>query len=127
MAQYQYKIATTYAGLTNLEDIVGLQSAPHHSLIEYSQPTTVGDAAVKSLGWRMTTWHWDFLTQAQYTALKTFCAALSASVYIQTKKNDGTYQIYTAIMHWPTKEPEYESGRLLDITVEFVALAEATS
>jgi hypothetical protein len=56
-----------------------------------------------------------------------YCSGLSAVVYINTRKNDGTYQVYKTTMIWPPEEPEYIGGKLLDITVEFRALAESTS
>jgi hypothetical protein len=125
-AAYEYKIGTTYGGLTNLEDMATPIPAPKHSLIEYSKPTILGDTTVRGLGWRRTTWHWDFLTQAQYTALRVLCAALSSFVYINTRKNDGSYQVYTATMIWPANEPEFVNNKLLDIDVEFRALLEYT-
>jgi hypothetical protein len=129
MTQYSYQLSTSYAGLTtgNLESMSLPVPAPHHSLLVYSKPITTGDASVKGLGWRKTTWHWDFLTQAQYDKLRVYCSGLSAVVYINTRKNDGTYQVYKTTMIWPPEEPEYIGGKLLDITVEFRALAESTS
>jgi hypothetical protein len=127
MTQYQYKLGTAYGNMVNLESMSPPVPAPKHSLIIYSKPTNLGDATVKGLGWRTTTWHWDFLTQAQYTQLRTYCSGLSANVYVNTKVNAGTYQTYTAVMVWPATEPEYNATRLLDITVEFRALAEASS
>jgi hypothetical protein len=127
MTQYTYKLGTTYGNMTNLESMSPPVSAPHHTLIIYSKPITVGDANVKGLGWKTTTWHWDYLTQAEYTQLRTYCTGLSANVYINTKKNDGSYQAYTAVMIWPPEEPEFNAGKLLDITIEFRALVEASS
>jgi hypothetical protein len=127
MAAYEYKIGTSYAGMVNLEEMTPAVFAPKHSLIVYSKPVNTGDAGVKGYGWRSTTWHWDYLTQAQYSALRTICPGMSVQVYINTRVNTGTYASYTAMMVWPSQEPEYIAGRLLDITVEFRALVESTS
>ena len=125
MSQYTYKIGANHAGLANLEDLSPTPiPAPKHSLLEYSKPTLLGDTSVRALGWRRTTWHWDFLTQAQYSVLKAYCTGLSAFVNINTRKNDGSYQEYTATMIWPANEPEYVNGKLLNIDIEFRALVE---
>jgi hypothetical protein len=126
-AAYSYQIGTSYGTLANLETLATPVSAPRHTLLVYSKPTPLSDGSVRALGWPTTTWHWDFLTQAQYTALRAYCSGLSAVVYINTKKNTAAYQTYRATMLWPEQEPEYTAGKLLDITVKFVAMAEVSS
>jgi hypothetical protein len=127
MPVYEYKIGTTYGGMTNVESLTTSVFAPKHDRIVYSSPVTTGDGQVHGLGWLVTKWHWDFMTQAQYTQLKQFCTGLSASVYINTKNNSDTYTSYTAIMIWPVNEPEIINGKLLDVTIEFRGLVVATS
>ena len=119
MAQYEYMLGTSYGGLVNLESMTVPVFAPKHSPIVYSKPVNLGDASVRGLGWLTTSWHWDFLSQAQYTQLKGLCSDLSAQVYIKTKNNAGSYSYYTCTMLWPTKEPEREAGRILDMTITF--------
>lgn len=122
MPVYEYKIGTTALNMVNLESLTVPLFAPKHKRIEYSKPTTTGDGQVKGLGWLTTAWHWDFMTQAQYTQLKTYCSGLSASVFINTKDNTGAYKTYAAIMLWPPVEPEHDAGRLLDVNIQFRAL-----
>lgn len=126
MAVYSYELGTTAGNMANLEDMSPAVFAPKHGRIEYSRPVTTGDGQVKGLGWLTTSWHWDFMTQAQYTQLKTYCANLSASVFIKTKNNSNTYSTYSAIMLWPTQEPEHDHSKLLDVTIEFRALVVQT-
>jgi len=126
MAVYQYKIGSSYATLTNLEELSTPVFAPRHSLLTYSKPTRLGNGAIQGIGWIQTEWYWDFLTQAQYTMLKSFCSGLSADVYINTRKNSGTYQVYAAKMLWPQKEPEFTNDKVLSFTLQFIQLVEYT-
>ena len=66
---------------------LGVKNSAGNSPIVYSKPVNLGDASVRGLGWLTTSWHWDFLSQAQYTQLKGLCSDLSAQVYIKTKNN----------------------------------------
>jgi hypothetical protein len=126
MATYEYKLGTTYGGMTNLEEMAKPVSAPHHTIPQYSKPTNLGSSQVRGLGWKTIVWHWDFIAQDQYDQLKSFCTGLSASVFINTRKSDGTYQTYSAIMLWPTKEPEFQNNKLMNVDIEFRALLEYT-
>lgn len=124
MPQYDYQIGTTYGGMVNVESLPTPVFAPKRDPMKYTKPMPLGDTNVRALGWLTTGWHWDFMTQAQYTQIKTFCPGLSAQVYIKTKDNSGAYKIYTATMLWPTQEPERDRGRVMDITITFIALVE---
>jgi hypothetical protein len=121
---YEYKIGTTYEGMVNVEELTVPVFAPKHDPIKFTSPVTLGDGQVRGLGWLTTRWHWDFITQAQYTQLKSFCTGLSASVFINTRDNTGAYKTYTAIMVWPAEEPERTNNKVLDFNLEFRALVE---
>lgn len=119
MPTYEYSLGTSHATLVNLESMSPSVFAPRHTPPVYSAPTQLGSLGVASLGYLKATWHWDFLTLAQYNKLRTYCTGLSADVYIKTKNASGTYSYYTAKMIWPQEEPERFAERVLDITIEF--------
>jgi len=106
MPIYSYQIGTTYGGLTNLESLTTPVAPPKSSFIPYSQSLALGSGSVRGGGWATAIWSWGFLTQAQRNQLRTFCTGKSASVYINTRKNDTSdaYQVYTAVMVWPDEE-----------------------
>jgi hypothetical protein len=127
MPLYDYQLGSTFAGMQNIESILtpvrpGQNYAPKHDPVDYSQIVSLGNGEKRGSGWLRTAWHWNYLPLSRYTTLKTYCTGLSASVFIKTKKNDGTYQVYTATMLWPEKEPEPDANVVKDITIEFIKL-----
>jgi hypothetical protein len=128
MSQYSYEIGTTALNMVNLETLFtsnrGIYTA-HADPVDYSKIVQLGDGSKRGLGWLQTTWHFDYLSLAHYSLLKAYCPALAASVYIQTRKNDGTFAVYTARMLWPEQEPERGSSAIvLDINIRFIQLVE---
>ena len=127
MPLYSYQIGTTYGGLTNVESLATPLNAPKSTFTEYSQNIALGSGAVRGGGWAVATWNWGFLTQAQRNQLRTFCTGKSASIFIQTRKNDTSdaYQVYTAVMVWPDEEDK-DHGIRLNFQVVFRNCVEYT-
>lgn len=120
MALEGFEIGLT-SSTTNVESLTTPLPPPSSEYEEFSQDIDLGSGAVRGGGWIKAYWHWDFLTQAQYTQLLTFCSGKSADVYIVTKTDHETFVKYSAIMVRPSK-PARKDGKVLDITIEFRAL-----
>lgn len=125
-ALYDYQIGTAPGNMVNLETLFasvrGIYTAKADP-VDYSQPTRLGDGSLKGNGWLQTTWHFDYLSLANYNVLKGYCSGLSSQVYIRTRSNDGTFATYTATMLWPEKEPERGSSLVvMDISIKFIKL-----
>ena len=109
MTVYSYAIATFAAGtgaLANLETLTGLTRPPHSIFTLYPVEYTGGDGRTVGDGQPTCTWTFDSLSQAQVNALRAFVLSgatylQSASVYITTRKDDGTYSNFLAWLHWP--------------------------
>jgi len=101
MATYDYEIGTTAAGTTNVEDLTTSVKAPKSTFNKYSDSISLGDATVRGLGNPVTTWRWGWLDQDEYDQLRTFCSGKSAEIYINTKKDDGSYDKYSCVVVWP--------------------------
>lgn len=118
MALDQFEIGTTHGGLVNIEDLGTPLSPPKSTWDDGPLPVDLATGAVRSGGWTLVTWRWEFLSQVQWTQVQVFCAGRSADVYIVTRKDDGTYQEYTAIMVRPSG-PERKNVKVFDVTIEF--------
>ena len=125
MPIYSYQIGTTYGNLTNLESLTTPVDAPKSTFVPYSQYIQLGDGTVRGSGWATAEWRWGYMSQAQRNQLRTYCTGASASVYINTRKNDTSdaYQVYTATMIWPQEE-EKELGKRIDLVIRFVNMVE---
>jgi len=110
MAEFSFELGVNHAGLANIEDMSPPIQAPDDTFVEYSQSLDLGDGTVRGAGWTWASWFWKGMSQASRDVLKAFCTGKSANVSIVTKKGDGTYQEYTAVMVWPEEE-----GRALDL------------
>ena len=117
-----YKIGANHGALALLTALGTPVDDPRADSQDYSQPTPVGDGTVKNLGWLQQNWHWDIMTEAQATQLRSFIGACN----ILTRANSGTMTEYTAVMLWPKEEPEHYSNRVLDLTVKFIKMVVVT-
>jgi hypothetical protein len=125
MPLYSYEIGSTFGGMTNVESLTVPLAAPKATAPDFSQPIDLADGLVRGGGWLTMTWSWAFMTQAQYDQLRTFCSGKSAAVFIATRKDDFTYDDYTAVLVWP-EQPERDSGRVRDLVLTFRQLVEYT-
>lgn len=123
MGAYSYEIGSSLAGMVNVENLSTPLPAPKS--MEFYQPYTqyipAGDGTVFGAGWAVTEWHWGYVTKAQYEQLKTFCSGASSEVYIKTRKNDGTYATYKAVMVWPQTH-NIQGDIYLEFTLKFQRL-----
>jgi hypothetical protein len=123
MPLYEYEIGATYGGMANVESLTTPLPAPRHTFNEFSQSVELASGGVRGAGWPVATWSWDVLDQDQWDQLIAFCSGQSADVYIQTRKRDGSYQVYTATMVRPGQVSK-DCGRVLGLAIEFRNLVE---
>lgn len=120
MTRYSYEIGTSYPP-TNVESLTTPVNPPRSRFYEASQMVDRLDGQVAGQGYAAAVWRFDVLTQAMIDQLRTICTGYSASVYIKTRKLDGTFAYYTAIMVWPSRQMDSRNfnGRYLGLEFEF--------
>lgn len=118
-----YEIGTT-SSTTALGSLTTFVPDPESQFDEFSEKVILQNGTVRGLGLPKATWHYGFLTAAQYDQLRTFQTNASASVYISTMINDGTFVKYSAVMVMPTQYT-IRANRYIDITIEFTNLVAA--
>jgi len=124
MAEYSYEIGTTAGGTTNVESLATPVKAPKSTFNKFSESAALGDATVRGLGFPVASWRWGWLDQDEYDQLRAFCSGKSAEIYINTKKDDGSYDKYSCVMVWPDmsniqKQERDGSFYYQDFTIEF--------
>lgn len=120
MALEGFEIGTT-SSTTNVESLGTPLNPPRSRFIEFSQDIPLADGNTRGGGWPKAYWVWDFMTQAQYTQLLTYCSGKSAEIYIVTKTDHETYVKYSCVMVRPS-EVARKDGLVLDVEIEFKAL-----
>ena len=120
----RYEIATFAAGTGALADIRTIVDdlaakpfpapfTPYTAIVGVD----LNQAPIKQ-GLPVCSWHWDFMTQADYVALSAF----EGAVYIKTRTDQGTWAVYSATMVI-TQIPNPRMGKLRDdVNVNFYNL-----
>ena len=111
-----YGIGTTAANIVSLESL-GI-NPPRATVPEYGRYVETGSGIKKGIGWLMDTWRFHWISQAGITALRVYIAIKSASIFIRTLDEDGDYSVYSAIAHWPDKQPP-TVGDINDFVITF--------
>ncbi len=131
MSRYSYEIGTTAENLVNVETLLASGNKANGVRGMGLEPFSVYRTAVSGReygdGYPHTTWEIDYLTPTMYNALMAYVGAgnQSAPVYIRTRKEDGTYGLYTAIMHRPKLRAERVwSGFWTNVSIHFTRLEE---
>jgi len=124
-----YLIGTTQLNMVDPETILNARGrifAPKADTITYAGRVTLGNGHSRDTGYQKTAWRWGFLYVDQYDNFKqAYCPGASANVFIKTLKNDGTYGVFSAIMHWPEKESDRETSWVVsDVVVTFTHMVE---
>ena len=112
-----YKLgATSTTGSFKLLSVL-LIPDPESQFHDHTDRVKLGNGVTRGLGYPLATWHWGYLSKAQWTALTAFCAKASENVFIATMKNDGTYVEYSAVMVMP-ETYVVRATRFIDVTIE---------
>lgn len=125
MTQYSYGISST-STTTNVESLTVPLPPPRSAYVEFTREFDKADGQVGGDGYPATTWHFDALTQAQVTQLRSFCSGKSAVCYVVTRIPAGTFSKFSAIMIWPSDLMSKRiGGRYLDVSIQFRRLVSA--
>jgi len=108
MAAYSYALGTSNPP-TNLETLLASSGYPRGTVPRgrfYEAATFLdqADGQVSGQGSPYFIWPFDVLTQAMVNTLRTICPGYSATVYATTRKTDGTFVTYQAVMVWPAQD-----------------------
>ena len=111
-------IGTSYGGLAYLNTFYydSRDREPRASPIDYASRIEAGDGSRPGSGWSEQKWNFGRLTEHYWDHLMAFKDVV---VYIRTRKNDGTYGYYTAVMVAPANEPEHFAGRVINAELLF--------
>ena len=117
MALSEFEIGST-SSTTNVESLGTPLLPPRSEYIEFSQDIELADGGTRGGGWMVATWEWDFMTQAQYTQLLTFCATKSKDAYIVTKTDHETFVKYSCKMTRPS-QVKRNNGKVYGVVIQF--------
>ena len=99
-------------------------------LDEIEDSIKLADGTLRGKGFPQASWHYGYLTPAQYNALRAFVASTSAEIFIATLNNSRAFVRYSGVMVMPDRfvirntESQYR-GSYVDVTIEFNRLVEA--
>ncbi len=89
---------------------------PRAMPIDYANFIDAGDGTRPGSGWSEQKWVWGRISETFWTSLTAF---FNTVVYIDTRKNDGTFGHYTATMVRSGAEPEHYAGRVINAEILF--------
>ena len=125
MARYNYALGTSNPP-TNVEIVTATAEypagrSPRGRFYEASVLIDQLDGHVAGHGAAVAVWVFDALTQAMVNQLRAICPGRSANVYLATRKPDGTFATYSAIMVWPVEQMDRRNfnGRYLGLEFTF--------
>jgi len=113
-----YLIGTSASNMVSLESLGVVEMAPKATVPDYVRFDTLGDGTQRGRGWPGCEWRFPYISLTAVSALHSYCSGKSASVYICTLNEAGTYSVYSAIMHWPDKTPP-KVDFIEDFTITF--------
>lgn len=126
-ADYSYRIDTETVDMDNLESLISVVPAGVHFRY-HSDVRPSGTGVGVGSGSPQCEWVFDYLSWADlYTMLNFLGTDESVSLYINTRRPDDTYKVYSAIMHRP-RIPESATqviGGWRNVTFRFTHLEEA--
>ena len=116
-----FEIGITQGALANVEGLTPPLLHPRATPPLPSMSIPLASAKVRGAGWLTFTWTWDFLEQAEYNLLRTYCPNRSATLFVATKDEEGDYSDYEVEMVWPER-PERSQNTYLSFTLKFNVL-----
>lgn len=117
-----YSIGTT-SSMTDLMSLATPVAYPKSTFKPYTEVVALASGGNRGVGAPVVEWRWGYLTQAQRTMLRTYCAGASATVYISTRANDTSdaFVTYTGKVNWPLEESR-DAFRRIDFVLTFTNL-----
>ena len=125
---HEYMIGTAYANMKYVEELVvgEMCNPPGGSIVKpYAVYRNAASGQEYGDGFPNCEWVFQRMTVAYWNAMVAYLSGgQSAPVYIKTRTEAGTYQVYTAIMHRPKLKDEMTFGLRTwrDVTFRFTML-----
>jgi hypothetical protein len=113
-----FMIGTT-SSTTSLDALTTPVPDPKSSYLPYARINNKGNGGTRGIGSPVAQWTFPVLELAEYSQLKTFCPGASADVYIQTKLDDDTFELFQGKMIWPNEPQDRWYGERKNFTVIF--------
>lgn len=114
-----FQIGSTLEGLTDIQDLTTPLPLPRSSYLAYARVNDKGNGGTRGVGSPRASWKFDVLSIEEYNQLKSFCPDSSADVFIETKLDDDTYEIFQGKMIWPNDPQDRWFGERKNFTVIF--------
>ena len=100
---------------------------PDYAYKPFQEIIKLGDGSKKGRGYPSAQWSWHGISELDREVLRTFCAGLSADVYICTPTNEtsGGDRVWinaSATMNWMEADEEKNSDHTLDFQIEFTGM-----
>jgi hypothetical protein len=118
-----------YAIATDVNDIptgylflLGISAPQSLPFVEAADAVELGNGHVTVLGVGLAVWQWGFMEVSERDALRAYCPAYSAEVFIRTLDASNVWETYRAIMLWPTKGESYVVDSTVGLTINFKIL-----
>lgn len=127
MAIYDYEIGATVGGMVNVETII--DNAPRSIFHRWPTVYVRGDGSTEGDGLPQAEWIWDYISQTDKATLRAFLLSGSTwlksdTMVIATLRDDGVFDDFNCIMHWPedTEENRLTSGMYENFKIKFTHL-----
>ena len=104
---------------TSLDQLTTPIPDPKSSYLPYARTHNKGNGGTRGVGSPVAQWQFPILSVAEYSQLKSFCPGASAHVFIQTKLDDDTYDLFECEMIWPNEPQDRWYGERKNFTVIF--------
>jgi hypothetical protein len=117
-----FEIGATEMDLTNLEALGVPIEPPKSEYFPYARTVNKGNQGKRGVGSPVASWTFGILTVEQRDQLKEFCPNASGEVFIRTKLNDDTYEVFSATMLWVENEARWTGGYKQNYQIVFRGL-----
>ena len=123
-----YELGSTLGGVATL-DSLSIPN-PESQFTDSSQIVKLANGTERNLGAPSASWHYGFLSQAQWDSLKTICTGTSTSIFFSTLNNSGDFVRYSGIARLPEQyvlRGPTSDLRYIDITISFTYLVDQST
>lgn len=122
-----FEIGSTLGSIATLVSLGAIE--PEAQFIDYPDSIKLADGTLRGRGFPQASWHYGYLTPAQYDALRAFVTLASSEIFIATLNNNREFARYSGVMVIPDRfvirnTNSETRGSYVDVTIEFNRLVE---
>ncbi len=114
-----FEIGTSEGSLSPIDQLTTPLPDPKSSYLPFARVNNKGNGGTRGVGSPVAQWTFPILSIEEYSQLKTFCTGASADVYIQTKLDDDSFEVFQGKMIWPNEPQDRWYGERKNFTVIF--------